>query len=188
MRRHRPSLEAALTADVAAVSAVDGQLRVSRGPHLLFRDGRILRSRVPSTKRRALNARLRVVVYVTREQPGTGADELLVFDLRDEPEFANVVPGGRLEPGETVEEAAVRELREETGLKVRVVRELGVEEQPSWRVPGLLDENHFVHAVPNTPTREEWDHADGAIRCRWIPLATETSVFGEHGAFLYAIL
>ena len=111
-----------------------------------------------------------------------------MFDLFDELEFASVVPGGRLERGETVEDAAVRELLEETGLKVRVIRELGVVEQPSWRVPGFRDENHFVHAVPTTPTREEWDHADGAIHCRWIPLAATTSVFAEHGVFLQAIL
>jgi ADP-ribose pyrophosphatase YjhB (NUDIX family) len=132
--------------------------------------------------------RPRVVVYVTREQPETGADELLVFDLSDEPRFASVVPGGRIEPGETAEDAVVRELLEETGLDVRVVRELGVEEQPSWRAPGFRDENHFVHAVPCTPTAEEWDHVDGAIHCRWIRLTSETSVFGEHGVFLQSIM
>jgi hypothetical protein len=33
----------------------------------------------------------------------TGAEELLVFDLPDEPEFASVVPGGGVEPHEKVE-------------------------------------------------------------------------------------
>jgi 8-oxo-dGTP pyrophosphatase MutT (NUDIX family) len=98
-----------------------------------------------------------------------------------------VVPGGRVEPGETIAETAVRELLEETGIEVRVVRELGVVEQESWRVPGLRDENHFVHAVPAGPTRDEWVHRD-AVRCRWIPLRADAAVFGEHGALVGSIV
>ena len=33
-------------------------------------------------------------------------------------------PKGKLDPGETVEQAAVREVKEETGLKCRIIREL----------------------------------------------------------------
>jgi ADP-ribose pyrophosphatase YjhB (NUDIX family) len=54
-----------------------------------------------------------------------------VFDILDEPAFTAVVPGGRVEPGETIAETAVRELAEETGLEVRVERELGVLDQES---------------------------------------------------------
>lgn len=35
-------------------------------------------------------------------------------------------PKGKLDPGETVEETAVREVREETGLKCRIIRKLAV--------------------------------------------------------------
>ena len=35
------------------------------------------------------------------------------------------LPGGRLEPGETSESGVVREVREETGLDVTVIREVG---------------------------------------------------------------
>ncbi len=97
------------------------------------------------------------------------------------------MPGGRVEPGETVEETAVRELLEETGLEVRPIRELGVLEQPSWRIPDVRDENHFLHATPVGPTEDEWDHL-GALHCRWIPVVSGMSVYGEHGALLASLL
>ena len=97
------------------------------------------------------------------------------------------MPGGRVEAGETIAETAVRELAEETGLEIRVVRELGVLEQESWRVPGIRDENHFVHAVPVGATEDEWLH-EGAVRCRWIPVLAGMSVYGEHGSFLERLL
>ena len=99
----------------------------------------------------------------------------------------SVVPGGRVEPGESVEETAVRELLEETGLEVKPVRELGVLEQPSWRVPGVRDENHFVHAKVVGLTEDEWIH-NRAFHCHWVPLRRETTVYGEHGALLQSVL
>lgn len=44
------------------------------------------------------------------------------------------LPGGKIEPGESVAEACLREVREETGLQVRVVRLIGVYSSPDWMV------------------------------------------------------
>lgn len=42
------------------------------------------------------------------------------------------LPGGHLEPGENVAEACIREMREETGLDVRVTRFIGVYSSPDF--------------------------------------------------------
>jgi 8-oxo-dGTP pyrophosphatase MutT (NUDIX family) len=39
-------------------------------------------------------------------------------------------PGGRIDAGETIEQSAIREVLEETGLKVRVIRLLGIYSDP----------------------------------------------------------
>ena len=77
------------------------------------------------------------------------------------------LPGGRVEPGEPVSGAAVRELREETGLAARAGRFVGWSERI---VPG----GHFVILTfrvelddPGAPLRPGDDADDAA----WVPLA-----------------
>jgi len=52
------------------------------------------------------------------------------------------VPGGKLDPGETIERAAVRELEEETGIVVGedAVRVFAAVLVDGWVVPGVLAE------------------------------------------------
>jgi 8-oxo-dGTP pyrophosphatase MutT (NUDIX family) len=74
-------------------------------------------------------ARLRVACYVTRER--AGRLELLVFDHGDFPEAGTQIPAGGVEPAETFPAAALREVREETGLdEVEFVRLLGESDRP----------------------------------------------------------
>ncbi len=35
------------------------------------------------------------------------------------------LPGGRVDPGETVEQAVLREIKEETGLEVKIMKKIG---------------------------------------------------------------
>jgi len=110
------------------------------------------------------------IAYVTRAAPEEW--ELLLFDVIGEPEYAAVVPGGGIEPGETAEEAAVRETLEETGLHVRLLREVGVD-----------GGTHFFQAAPLAPTDDEWVN-EGAVRCYWKPLVPGLEVWGARGDLL----
>jgi 8-oxo-dGTP pyrophosphatase MutT (NUDIX family) len=57
-----------------------------------------------------VSRRERVVVYIER------GNDLLVFDHRDHPDAGTQVPAGGVHEGEALVEAAIREVREETGV------------------------------------------------------------------------
>jgi ADP-ribose pyrophosphatase YjhB (NUDIX family) len=57
------------------------------------------------------------------------------------------LPGGRIEPGESVVESAIREAKEETGLNVEITRLLGVYSEPEDRIVTYLDNGDVVHLV-----------------------------------------
>jgi 8-oxo-dGTP pyrophosphatase MutT (NUDIX family) len=110
-----------------------------------------------------------VIVYVTRAAPADW--ELLLFDVPDDADYRAIVPGGGIEPGELPQDAAAREVMEETGLEVHLLGELGVD-----------GGTHFFHAAPAAPAQDEWMH-DG-VRCYWEPLRPGLRVWGARGDLL----
>jgi ADP-ribose pyrophosphatase YjhB (NUDIX family) len=107
------------------------------------------------------------------------------------------VPGGGIEEGESVEEAAVREAREETGIETQVVRVLGVEETdiPGNADPQRVNRSHFVQATPVERLPDEWEHeitthgeGPAPVRCYWLPIRSDARVWGRRGHLLAALV
>lgn len=91
---------------------------------------------------------------------------LLLVRRRNEPGLGSwSVPGGRVEPGETVQEAVVRELLEETGVEGVCTGLIGVVER-------IGDDHHFVildYAVEILAPAPPQAGSD-ALDARWVAL------------------
>jgi 8-oxo-dGTP pyrophosphatase MutT (NUDIX family) len=111
----------------------------------------------------------RVVAYVVRD----GA--LLVFDHRDHPEAGTQVPAGTVEDAEEPAAAVVREVLEECGVRVRLVRELGVTDTIAPK-RGDPRRNFYFELTTDDP-RDAWEHVVGGgggddgltFLCRFVP-------------------
>ncbi len=105
----------------------------------------------PALYDRVMALRQRVVVYVERE------GELLVFDHRDHRDAGTQVPAGGVLDGEGLVDAAVREVREETGLELdaRPVL-LGTHEHLDGLGRGSLSHYFRVDAPHGVP--RSWEH------------------------------
>jgi ADP-ribose pyrophosphatase YjhB (NUDIX family) len=100
----------------------------------------------------------RVVVYVERDE------ELLVFEHRDHPEAGTQVPAGGVRAGEELSDAVIREVREETGVRLAAVPTLlGTHEHLDGL--GRPARSHFfrVDAPPGLPAT--WKHVVSGADC-----------------------
>ena len=90
---------------------------------------------------------------------------ILLVQRGHEPQLGRwSVPGGRVEPGETLRQTAAREAYEETGLEVRIGAEL-------WNLTIPDGDRSFeVHDFAATVTGGSLRAGDDAADVRWIPL------------------
>ncbi|PSL01786.1 8-oxo-dGTP pyrophosphatase MutT (NUDIX family) [Haloactinopolyspora alba] len=136
----------------------------------------------------------KVVGYVVSD------GRLLVFTHDDFPlEVTGVqVPAGTIESGEQPAAAVAREVWEETGVDVRIVRALGVEQYDMWPSKPELHERYFFQLAPRGDSlAERWRAgeelpSDGGApqwwTCQWIPLEQAHVLCNGFGARLGEII
>lgn len=93
--------------------------------------------------------------------------KVLLVERAKEPRGIWAFPGGHVEPGESLEQAAARELLEETGLTARFTGLVGLYEVIRRNESGLLTVHYVIacymgHAEPGEPVA-----ASDAAAVRW---------------------
>jgi ADP-ribose pyrophosphatase YjhB (NUDIX family) len=91
-------------------------------------------------------------------------DEVLLVLREDARVWA--LPAGHLEPGETYEQAAVRETREETGYQIVLERLVGRYWRPQYPGGGNTQVVYLGRAVGGDPSQHDWE----SLEVRWFPL------------------
>ena len=76
------------------------------------------------------------------------------------------LPAGRCEPGETYEQAAVREVREETGYEVELERVVGDYWRPQMPHGGDQMRVYVGRVTGGDPSAHDWE----SLGVRWFPL------------------
>jgi len=89
-------------------------------------------------------------------------DRLLMVKQNYGAEFWSL-PGGIVELGESLDEAAIREVREETGLEVRIRRVVGLYSKPDEGALAVTFDAEVVGGSLNLPTNE-------IAACHYFPL------------------
>lgn len=95
-------------------------------------------------------------------------DRLLLIRRRNAP-FAGrfALPGGFIDPGETTEDAARRELREETGLEARELRLAGVYSKPGRDPRGWTVSIAYLVTTDGAVPKAGDDAAEVEFRADW---------------------
>ncbi len=145
--------------DVLAAAATRIREVIADELHALSVPDPAARTRVPAAPSSPESAtRIPAVGAVVRDAAG----RFLLVKRGHEPQAGMwTVPGGKVEPGETLEQAVIREIAEETGVAIEVIREAWVVDIPDRRA-GVVYEVHDFVATPLTTDVVAADDADDA--------------------------
>lgn len=100
-------------------------------------------------------------------RPGRHGPEVLVVHRPRYDDWS--LPKGKVDPGESLSEAAVREVREETGIEARPGREVGRVRYRDRR--GRTKEVVYWRMTPLGPTEVAREPDDEVDVVRWVPAA-----------------
>jgi ADP-ribose pyrophosphatase YjhB (NUDIX family) len=111
-----------------------------------------------------LSARLECVGAVIKDRAGR---LLLILRGHEPGKGLWSIPGGRIEAGETDEQAVIREVAEETGLTVTCGRLLGAAELPG-QDGAVIEVRDYLAVLPPGATPPQAEAADDAAAVRWV--------------------
>jgi len=96
---------------------------------------------------------------------------LLVKRLRDPGKGKWSIPGGRLRFGEKVRDAAIREIEEETGLKIEITRLLDVVDIFVKDYKGKVKEHYVVIDFEGKVIGGELRASSDALEVKWVDIS-----------------
>ncbi|ALI36981.1 Bifunctional NMN adenylyltransferase/Nudix hydrolase [Candidatus Nitrosocosmicus oleophilus] len=99
-----------------------------------------------------------------------GSKVLLVERKKDPFKQTMVLPGGFINEGEFAEEAAIREVKEETSLDIELENILGVYSDPSRDPRGHIMSTVFIGKISDKSDNKEPIAGDDAATTKWVDL------------------
>ena len=108
-----------------------------------------------------------------------GTKVLLVERKKDPFKQMMVLPGGFINEGERAEDAAIREVKEETSLDIVLDNILGVYSDPSRDPRGHIMSTVFIGKISDKSDKKEPIAGDDAATTKWVDLESiEEEQFG----------